>query len=171
MSYRRTWQGIGVCVVGVALALAPLTAASGEKHRPSHNNSSTATMCADVRKEQQSSSSVGLSIEKAIESGKFAAAKQEMLNAYNTDLTNVQKAYGVMKHAPANVQAAFTDLLGFVQQIKLAIQNANSEQQLVASFENVGKNPMLATDGTTIQNWFASKCGGSVGTSTTSSVP
>jgi type VI protein secretion system component VasF len=154
----------------VGLALVPLTAASGRQHQPSHSPS-TATVCADVKKEQQSSSSVGLSIERAIQSGNFTAAKREMLNAYTTDLNNVQRAYGVTKQAPANVQAAFRDLLGFVQQIKTAIQNANSEQQLVASFEYVGKDPTLATDGTTIQNWFASKCGGSAGTTTTSSVP
>jgi hypothetical protein len=170
LTHRRTRQGIGVCIIAVGLAFAPLTIASAKKHQPSHNPS-TATVCADVKKEQQSSSSVGLSIERAIETGNFTAGKQEMLDAYKTDLTNVQKADGVMKQAPANVQAAFSDLLGFVHQIKTAIQNANSEQQLVASFENVGKSPTLATDGTTIQNWFASKCGGSVGTATTSSVP
>ena len=170
MIHRRTWQGLGLCIIAVGLALAPLTAASAKKHKPAHNPS-TATVCSDVKKEQRSSSSVGLSIEKAIASGNFTAAKQEMLNAYNTDLTNVEKADAVTKQAPANVQAAFRDLLGFVQQMKSAIQNAKSEQQLVASFENVGKNPTLATDGTTIQNWFTSKCGGSAGTSTTSSVP
>jgi hypothetical protein len=156
--------------MALGLALAPLTAASAKKHQPPHNPS-TATVCADVKKEQQSSSSVGLSDEKAIESGNFTAAKQEMLNAYETDLTNVERAYGVVKQAPADVQAAFRDLLGFDQQLKTAIQNANSEQQLVASFENVGKNPTLATDGTTIQNWYASRCGGPVSTTTTTSVP
>jgi hypothetical protein len=76
----------------------------------------------------------------------------------------------VIKQAPANVQAAFKDLLAFVQQIKTDIQNANNEQELITSFENLGKNTKLATDGTTIANWVASKCG-TAGTTTTSSLP
>jgi hypothetical protein len=145
-----------------------LTTASAKKHQPPHNPS-TATVCAAVKKEQQSSSSVGLSIEKAIASGNFEAAKREMLNAYDTDLANVQKAQDVLESAPADVQAAFKDLIGFARQIRTDIQDADSEQQLVASFESVGENPKLATDGTTIQNWITSKCGGAGVTTTSSS--
>jgi hypothetical protein len=163
----RTWQGIGICIIGAGLALAPLTAAGASKK---HHNPSPSAVCTDVKSEQQSSSSVGLSIERAIQSGNFATAKQAMLRAYNADLNNVRKAYGVIKTAPANVQAAFKDILTFAQQIKTAIQNANSEQQLLVSFESLDKNPKLATDGTTIANWFVSNCGGSAAT-TTSSIP
>jgi hypothetical protein len=169
VGHRRARQGIAVGVMGAGLALAPLTAASATKHSPPHHNPSTSTVCGDVRAEQQSSSSVGLSIERALESGNFAAAKQAMLSAYNLDLSNVAKANGVIKQAPANVQTAFKDLLGFVKQVKADIQSANSEQQLLASFETLGKDPKLATDGTTISSWFSSKCGGSVTTTTTSS--
>jgi hypothetical protein len=94
-----------------------------------------------------------------------------MLTAYNTDLNSVAKANGVANQAPAGVQGAFNDLLTFVEQIKADIQKANSEQQLVASFETLGKNPKLATDGTTITSWFSSKCLGSVGTTSLSSIP
>jgi hypothetical protein len=168
--HRRTCQGLGVCLAGAGLALAPLTAAAASRHHPSNHTPSTATVCADVKKEQESSTSVGLAIERALQSGNFGTAKQEMLSAYDTDLGNVQKAYGVIKQSPPNVQAAFKDLLTFVQQIRADIQNANNEQELVTSFESLGKNTGLATDGTTIANWVASKCGTAV-TTTTSSLP
>jgi hypothetical protein len=170
VGHRRTRHGIGICIAGTGLALAPLSAASADKHPPAHN-ASPAAVCAAAKKEQQSSSSVGLSIEKAIASGDFAAARREMLNAYNTDLANVQKVQGFLKSAPADVQAAFKDLVGFVRQIRTDIQEADSEQQLVVSFESMGDNPKLATDGTTIQTWFASKCGGAGATPTSSSSP
>jgi hypothetical protein len=170
VGHRRTRQGIAVSVLGTGLALTPLTTASAKRHMPSQHTS-TARVCAEVRAEQQSTSSVGLSVERAIKSGNFAAAKQAMLSAYNADLNSVAKANGVMKQAPAAVQAAFNDLLTFVEQIKTDIQNANSEQQLVASFETLGKNAKLATDGTTITSWFSSKCGGSTGTTSSSSIP
>ena len=124
-------------------------------------------MCQDVKNEQSGSSSVGLAIEKAIASGNFAAAKQAMLNAYNSDLGNVQKALGVIKSAPGNVQAAFKNLLTFVQQIRSDIQNASSEQGLIASFETLGKNTQLQTDGVTIANWYTGVCGGTLVTTTT----
>ena len=51
-----------------------------------------------------------------------------MLNAYNADLANVNKALGVIKTAPANVQAAFKNLLSFETTFRNDIQNASSEQ-------------------------------------------
>jgi hypothetical protein len=168
---RRARQGLSVCIIGSALALAPLTAASAKQHAPTRHNPSTATVCADVRSEQRSSSLVGLSIERALDSRNFTAAKQAMLGAYDTDLSDVAKANAVMAQAPANVQAAFKDLLGFVQQIKADIENAHGEQQLLTSFETLSQNPKLATEGATISSWFSSKCGGSISTTTPSGNP
>ncbi len=85
-----------------------------------------------------------------------------MLNAYNADLGNVQKALAVIRTAPANVQSAFKNLLSFVKQIRTDIQNASSLQGLVASFATLGKNTQLETDGTTIANWYAGVCGGTL---------
>ena len=172
MKNPRTWQGICIGPIGVAMTLAPMSAASAhEKHRGgTHTNGSApnSAMCQDVKSEQTGSNSVGSSFGKAMASGNFAAAKQAMLNAFNTDQSNVQKALGVIHTAPANVQAAFKNLLSFVQQVKTDIQNASSEQGLIASFEKLGKNPQLQTDGVTIANWYASVCGGSLVTTTTS---
>ena len=119
-------------------------------------------MCQKVKTEQTGSSSVGLAIEKAMTSGNFAAAKQAMLNAYNVDAGNVQKALAVIKTAPSNVQAAFKNLLTFVQQIKTDIQNATSLQGLISSFRSLGTNQKLVADGTTIANWYTSVCGGTL---------
>ena len=173
VKHSRLWQGICVGMIGVALTLAPMSAASAshKKHHSSHVKGSnpTAAMCQDVKSEQTGSSSVGSSLGKAMASGNFAAAKQALLNAFNTDQANVQKALGVIHTAPANVQAAFKNLLSYVQQVKTAIQNASSEQALIASFETLGKNTQLQTDGVTIANWYTSVCGGTLATTSTTS--
>ena len=177
MNQRRWWQGICIGLVGVALTLAPMSAASAHSKQKHHSSSSTkgsapnSAMCQKVKTEQTGSSSVSLAIEKAMESGNFAAAKQAMLSAYSTDAANVQKALAVIKTAPSNVQSAFKNLLTFVQQIKTDIQNASSLQGLVTSFESLGQNQQLVTDGTTIANWYTSVCGGSLITTTTTSLP
>ncbi len=177
MKHRRTWQGICIAMMGVALTLAPMSAASAHSKHRHHSSGSTkgsapnSTMCQKVKTEQTGSSSVGTAIEKAMESGNFAAAKQAMLSEYSTDAANVQKALAVIKTAPSNVQSAFKNLLTFVQQIKTDIQNASSLQGLITSFESLGKNTQLVTDGTTIANWYTGVCGGSLIPATTTSLP
>ncbi len=177
MKHPSKWQGLCIGVFGVALALAPMSAAGAHTHKGKHHSSGSskgsnpkAAMCQDVKNEQSGSNSVGSSIEKAIASGNFAAAKQAMLSTYDADLGNVQKALGVIKTAPANVQAAFKNLLTFVQQIRNDIQNASSEQGLITSFASLGKNTQLQTDGVTIANWYASVCGGPLVTTSTAGV-
>ncbi len=72
----------------------------------------------------------------------------------------MQKALGVIKTAPPNVQKAFKNLLSFVKQIRTDIQNASSLQGLAASFATLGKNKQLETDGTTIANWYTASAAG-----------
>jgi hypothetical protein len=161
-------------------------ASAHNKPKPKHHHSGSSTgtksnskgsnpnssMCQDIKGEESGNASVGTSVEKAISSGNFATAKQALLNSYNSDLSNVSKALAAIKSAPANVQAAFKNLLTYVQQIKTDIQNASSLQGLITSFESLGQNTQLATDGTTIANWATSVCGSSIlPTTTTSSLP
>ena len=177
MKQHRWWQGICIGLVGVALTLAPVSAASAHGKAKHHSGASTkgsapgSAMCQKVKTEQTGSSSVGDAIEKAMTSGNFAAAKQAMLNAYNSDAGDVQKALSAIKSAPSNVQSAFKNLLSYVQQIKTDIQNASSLQGLITSFESLGKNQQLITDGTTIGNWYTSVCGGTLIPATTTSLP
>lgn len=170
MKQRSRWVGICVGVLGLTLALAPLTAASA-KSQKTKGSSPNSAMCKTVKSEQSGSSSAGLAIEKAMTSGNFAQAKQAMLSAYNVDFNQVQKALAVIKTAPPKVQSAFKDLLSFVKQLRSAIQNASNEQGLLASFQTLGTNPKLQTDSTTISNWYTGVCGGSLITTTTVSVP
>ncbi len=161
---------VGVCTgaLGMLLALAPLTAASAARTKGSAPKSA---MCRAVKSEQTGSTGAASSIAKAMTSGNFSAAKSALLKSYNTDFSQVQKALGVIKTAPAKVQTAFKNLLSYVKQFRTAIQNASSLQGLIASFATLGKNPQLETDGTTIANWYTSVCGGTLVSPTTVSVP
>jgi hypothetical protein len=182
MRHRRTWLGLCIGVIGVALTLAPMSAASAHSkpkpkhHTTKHSNSKGSnpgsSMCQDIKSEESGNSQVGVDVEKAIESGNFATAKQALLNSYGADVSSVNKALSVIKSAPSNVQAAFKNLLSYVQQIKTDIENASSLQGLIASFETLGQNTKIATDGTTISTWATSVCGSSIlPTTTTSSLP
>ncbi len=188
MRQRRTFMGLSIGVIGVALTLVPMSAASAHSsHKPKHHHSSgksngtksnskgsnpSASMCQDIKNEESGNSAVGANVEKAISSGNFATAKQALLNSYNTDLKSVSTALAAIKSAPANVQSAFKNLLSYVQQIKTDIENTSSLQGLITSFESLGQNTQLAADGTTISNWATSVCGSSIlPTTTTSSLP
>ena len=185
MRHRRTWLGLSIGVIGVALTLAPMSAASAHSkqkpkhHTTKHSNSNSkgsnpgSSMCQDIKSEENGNSQVGVDVEKAIESGNFATAKQALLNSYGADVSSVNKALSVIKTAPSNVQAAFKNLLTYVQQIKTDIENASSLQGLITSFETLGQNTKIATDGTTISTWATSVCGSSIlpTTTTTASLP
>ena len=161
MQQRSRWVGIGATVLGLTLAFAPLTAASAKSTKGSAPNSA---MCKTVKSEQNGSTAASSAIEKAITGGNFAAAKAAMLQSYNLDYNQIQKALAVVRTAPPKVQAAFEDLLAFVKQFRTAIQNSTSVTSLLASFETLGKNPKLETDGTTISNWYTGVCGGTLTT-------
>jgi hypothetical protein len=174
---RSKWVGGCTGVLGVLLALAPLTAASATSHNSKHHSTSTkgsnpnSAVCKAVKTEQSALSSVDISIEKAMTSGNFAQTKRAMINTYNVSAGNEQKALSAIKAAPPNVRAAFKDLLSSAKQIKTDIQNSTGLQGLVASFATLGENPKLEADGATISNWYTSMCGGTPVTTTTVSGP
>lgn len=168
MRQRSRWVGICAGVLGVTLALAPLTAASA-KSTKTKGSAPNSAMCKTVKSEQSGSTAASGAIEKALTSGNYASAKQALLNAFNVDFNQVQKALSVIKTAPPKVQAAFKDLLSYVKQIRTAIQNSTSVTSLLASFETLSKNPKLESDGLTISNWYTGVCGGTL-TTTTSTV-
>jgi hypothetical protein len=158
---RSSWVGICAGVLGLTLTLVPLTAASAKSTKGSAPHSA---MCKTVKSEQSGSTAASSAIEKAMTSGNYASAKQALLNSFNIDFNQVQKALGVIKSAPPKVQSAFRDLLSYVKQLRTAIQNSTSVTSLLASFETLAKNPKLETDGVTISNWYTSVCGGTLTT-------
>ena len=163
---RSKWVGFGAAVLGLTLALAPLTAASA-KSTKTKGSAPHSAMCKTVKSEQSGSTAASGAIEKAMTSGNYAAAKAALLKSFNVAFTQVQKALGVIKGAPPKVQSAFKDLLSYVRQLRTAIQNSTSVTTLLASFETLAKNPKLETDGVTIANWYTSVCGGTLTTTPT----
>jgi hypothetical protein len=168
MWQRSKWVGVGAGVLGLTLALAPLTAASAKSTKGSAPKSA---MCKTVKTEQTGSNASSGALEKAVTSGNFAAAKAAMLKSFNVDYSQVQKALDVIKSAPPKVQTAFKNLLSYVKKFRTAIQNSTSEATLLASFEKLGQDPKLQKDSTTISNWYTSVCGGTLVSPTTTTVP
>ena len=140
MRQRSRWVGIGAAVLGLTLALAPLTVASakGTKTKGSAPNSA---MCKTVKNEQSGSTAASGAIEKAMTSGNFAAAKQAMLNSFNVDFNQVQKALSVVKTAPPKVQAAFKDLLSYVKQAADGDPELHQRDEPSGILRDLGQEP------------------------------
>jgi hypothetical protein len=173
MHHRRAWQGLGIGIIGLALALAPMSLASAHSTKKPKHHTTTASkgsggsspgssICVDIKSEENSSSSTGTNIAKAIEGGNFASAKQALLASFNTENSDVQKALSALSSAPSNVQTAFKGILAYVGQLKSAIENATSLQGLTTAFEGLGHSTQLESDSTTIDNWARGLCGSSV---------
>jgi len=161
MRRGRWWTGI--CISGAGLMiLAPLGTTNA-------GAASKGALCRAVKAEESSSDSVGLSVERAVASGNFAASKQAMLQAYGSDERNVSTALATAKSAPPAVRSAFTNLLSFVRKVRNDIQSSKSFPGLLSSFERLAKDPRLVRDGTTIEQWDSSVCGAP--TTTTSTTP
>ena len=84
-----------------------------------------------------------------------------MLNAYNADLANVNKALGVLKSRRPTYRPP-SRTFSVRDDFRNDIQNASSEQALIGSFATLGKDTQCVTDGTTIANWYTSVCGGTL---------
>jgi hypothetical protein len=134
------------------MALAPLTAAGA---------TSKSATCRAVTTEEKGANTVGLSLERAVASGNFAASKTAMLQAYGTDQRNVIKALAAAKSAPPQVRSAFENLLSFVRQVRHDIASSKTLPALESSFERLAKNPKLVSDGAVIEHWAASVCAAS----------
>jgi len=151
---RRTRAAACIAVAGVVLPLAPLGASwAGAKPSPS------SATCKAITREEAGATAGGSAIEKALASGNFGAARRQMLKAYNTELSNVNRAVAVTKSAPPNVRAAFKNLRTYVQRIRNEIRNAASLEQLVSKLRALGGDPHLQADGVVIADWAASVCG------------
>ncbi|HEY1832473.1 MAG TPA: hypothetical protein VGG38_19705 [Acidimicrobiales bacterium] len=192
MAQRRVLQSISVAVIGLALAIAPLTLAGASSKGKSHKHNTHHTtkkkntkkktttttsasskgsnpgsaLCKDLKAEESQSESLGGTIGAALESGNFATAKQEMLTAINQGLKEASPALSVLQSAPSNVQAAMKALIGFDGQLKSAIENSTSLATMESSFETLGTNPKIQADGTTVSSYVTAQCGSIVTTTT-----
>src|SRR5580658_972688 len=166
MAKRRITQGVGIGIIGLALALAPLTAA-GAKSKPKHHSTKHTTttvksskgtkgsnpnsaLCKDLKAEQSQSEKLGSTIEAAIESGNYNTAKTEMVNSINAGLKDASPALKLLDSAPSAVQSAMKGLISFDGQFKTAIENSTSLTGLESSFASLGENPKLKTESTTV---------------------
>jgi hypothetical protein len=169
MIVRRAASGIGVLVLGLALAMAPVMAspvgATKTKHHKTSKPKATASPkvspggCTALNTEQTQSSKLATTLEQAFASGNFATIKSAMLAEFNDLNTDVAKAGAVLSSAPANVKAAFATIGQAFTQLKTAIANSTSLTQLESSFQALGTNTKFTAAGQVLASYFGSKCG------------
>jgi hypothetical protein len=174
MRQRRALQGIGIAVIGLALA-APMATASASPNKaksPKHHTTAKkgqnpgSALCTSLKSEQSSSTKLGEAVSAAFESGSFARAKKDMVNALNLGLKEVSPALQALHSAPASVQSAMKALFKFEGNLKSAIENASSMTALESSFETLGKNPQLQANSLVVTNYITAQCGSLVTTTT-----
>jgi hypothetical protein len=191
VAQRRVLQGISVVVVGLALAIAPLTAAGasskGHKHNTNHSSKKKntkkkktttttsanskgsnpgSTLCKDLKAEENQSNSLSGTIASALESGNFATAKQEMINSINQGLKEASPALSALQGAPSSVQNAMKTLISFDGQFKSIVENSTSLTNMESSLETVATNSKIAAAGTTVSAYVTAQCGSLVTTTT-----
>jgi len=164
MIMRRVASGIGVLVLGLALAMAPVMASPAGAKTKHHKTSKPSTKvslgaCSAYTKQETQSSKLASSLEQAFASGNFATIKAAMLAEFGDLNTDVSKANAVLGSAPANVKAAFATIIQAVEQLKTAIQNSTSLTQLEGSFQSLGTNTKFTAAGQVLASYFGTKCG------------
>lgn len=160
---RRAASGIGVLVLGLTLALAPVVASPVSAAKPKHHHKTTSTpkagTCTALSGEQAQASKLSASLGKAFASGNFATIKQAVVAELTQVDQSLAKAKGALGSAPANVQAAFTTIANAFNQLKTQIQNSTSLPGLEAAFTSLGSNPKLTNASKVLASYFGSKCG------------
>jgi hypothetical protein len=177
---RRVLQACSVTMVGFALAVAPMAAASAtshksKHHKPKHHMTTTtkptsakglapgSSLCLDVISAESSSGNVGAAIEKAMlagaQSNDYAAAQQAMLAAITASQKEEGQAEAALKGAPANVQAAMKGLFGFVGSYETAIKNSTSFTQLEQSIVTLAQSSSIEADAKTVSDYVTQQCG------------
>jgi hypothetical protein len=179
---RRLVQTFSVTVLGLALACAPMAAASAKSkpkhHSKKHHTTTTTTkpkttakgglnpgskLCVTLANAESSSSNLGSAMEKSIEegmsSGNYASVKAAMLAQINASVSDEGEAESALSGAPANVQAAMKGLFTFVNSYKTAIANSTSITQLATSMESLAGTSQVEADGLTVANYVTQQCG------------
>ena len=155
---RRAVSGIGVLLLGVALAMAPVLAspaAATPKHKVVKLSGGD---CTALNGEQTQSSKLASTLEKAFASGNFATIRSAMLAEFTTEGQDVSKVEALLRSAPANVKAAFATIAKAFTQLKTAIGSATSLTQLEGSLATLGSNTKLEAAGKVLSSYYGSKC-------------
>jgi hypothetical protein len=189
---RRLVQTFSVTVLGLALACAPMAAASAKSkpkhHAKKHHATTTTTkpkttakgglnpgskLCVTLANAESSSSNLGSAMEKSIEegmsSGNYASVKAAMLAQINASVKDEGAAESALSGAPANVQAAMKGLFTFVDSYETAISNSTSITQLATSMESLAGTSQVQADALTLANYVTAQCGTTTTTSASAS--
>ena len=183
MRQRRLVQTFSVTVLGLALACAPMAAASAKSkpkhHSKKHHTTTTTTkpkttakgglnpgskLCVTLANAESSSSNLGSALGKSIQEGlspsaNYASLKAAMLAQINASLKDEGEAESALSGAPANVQAAMKGLFTFVGSYETAISNSTSITQLATSMASLAQTSQVEADGVTVANYVTQQCG------------
>jgi len=166
---RRHRSMVTILVLGIALALVPVSVASAStKHKTHKTHKTTQTTKAGLvpggsvctfLDNQGGSAKISSAIESAVQSGNFASAQQTLLKLFSEIAKDAAAAEAALRSAPGNVQAAFKTMIGYDAQFKTAIASATSFAGLGMALASLGNNPTLKSASTTVGQYATAKCG------------
>jgi hypothetical protein len=117
--------------------------------------------------ESSNSAKLGATIEQAVESGNFAAAKATLLGIFNDAVSEGAKEKAAIAKTPANVQAALNTLIASDSKFQAAVSSATSFQGLEQSLVTLGQTPGLSSAAETVATYADSSCTATSTTPTT----
>jgi len=187
MGTHRFTTGLGALALGLMVALAPVTVASAgthhgvatdagkhkkAKHKPTKTGTqqaatTSAPLCTFLNGESSNSAKLGATIEQAVESGNFAAAKATLLGIFNDAVGEGAKEKAAIAKTPANVQAALNTLIASDSKFQAAVSSATSFQGLEQSLVTLGQTPGLSSAAETVATYADSSCTATSTTPTT----
>jgi hypothetical protein len=150
MLLRRVGTGIGIMVVGTAMALVPAVASGASKHE------ALCSLNKNVSKAEAKSSG---QISSAIESGRWSAAQKALLASFNQYSQAEAAAMSALSNSPANVRAAGSVLIKFAGTEKSIIEKSTSASQFESSEEAAAQSPKVASAEKILAAYFGNKCG------------
>jgi hypothetical protein len=162
---------VTILVLGIAVALAPVSVASAShshhstKHKTHKTTQTTkaglvpgGSVCTFLDN-QGGSAKISSAIGSAVQSGNFASAQQTLLKLFSEIAKDAPAAEAALRSAPGNVQAAFKAMISYDAQFKTAIASATSFAGLGMALASLGNNPTLKSASTTVGQYATAKCG------------
>jgi len=148
-----------VCALGlgVALALAPLTAASAKTKAPTGINRGS-SFCKLLISQQSVSQKYATQIESAFSSGNLAKAEKAVVAEFNYGTKYVDQALAA-GNVPARVQAALRYFVRLYAQEKANILSATSLSGIETVLTSLTKTPKFASESSTVSAFVANQCG------------
>jgi hypothetical protein len=157
MRRSRVLVRASALLLGAAVVLTPLNAASAKTKSPTGINAGSA-FCKLLRSQEGVGQRYANKIETAFSSGSLTKAKTAVDAEFNFGAQYVGKALAAGK-VPGPIESALKYFLKLYQQEKSSIQHATNLTALESSLSSLSRSPKFTAENQTITAYVSTQCG------------